>query len=104
MQHEFHILSHDADDDDVENSICWSHWQLMKGMLPIEIGHTSDLPITLLCSSAILFFAHLTLYLDMSCMNATLLHLVFPYVQNSFKSALNHIALNYFSLRSVMLR
>ena len=38
-------FSCDSDDDDDGNSTCWSCWQLIEGMLPIEISHALDLPI-----------------------------------------------------------
>ena len=36
-------FSCDDDDDDDVNSICWSCWQLIEGMLLIEISHALDL-------------------------------------------------------------
>ena len=38
-------FSRDSDDDNDGNSTCWSCWQLIEGMLPIEISHALDLPI-----------------------------------------------------------
>ena len=85
-------LSRDADDNDDENSICRSRWQMIEGMLPIEISYTLDLPITRWYSVAILYLCILT------C------HVCFILYFLMFKSALNHIALHYVSLRPVMLR